>query len=382
MIRLRGITWEHARGFDCLEAAAKDYAGRTAEVCVDWEYRSLQAFADEPLDRLADNYDLLVIDHPHIPAASRAAILAPFDGAGWDDQLAVLAAESVGRSYESYAHDGHQWGLASDAAAQVSMHRPDLIADPPVTWDGVLELAREGRVLWPAKPIDAFSSLISIAGAHGGVPAATSEAFLEPEVFGFVLDVMHHLAESVPAENLAQNPIEVSEALAASDRACFVPLLFGYSNYARAGYRAHRLRYRDVPSGPAGISGALLGGAGIAVSARSRYVDAARAFAVWVAGREAQCGVYFDAGGQPGNAAAWDDDRINAETDDFFRGTRTTLEQAYLRPRSEGYLKFQETMAPMIRAALRREITDDDLQKKLADSAAELIWGASTGTGQ
>ncbi len=308
-----------------------------------------------------------------MPTAARDGLLAPLDGGGHDDELADLAAHTVGRSHESYAHDGRQWALASDAAAQVSAHRPDLIADPPVTWEGVLELAREGRVLWPAKPIDAFSSLVTIAGSLGATPANAPGRFLEPEPFARALEIMHALADAVPPENLAQNPIEVAEALAASDRACYAPLMFGYTNYARAGYREHRLRYRDVPSGPAGLRGSLLGGAGVAVSARSREVDAARDFAFWVAGAEAQRGPYFDGGGQPGHAAAWEDDRLNALTDDFFRGTRATLEAAYLRPRTDGYLAFQDETSALVTAALRREIDDERLHCALDEAASRLL---------
>ena len=86
---------------------------------------------------------------------------------GHDDELAVLATQSVGLSHVSYQHDGHQYALALDAAAQVAAFRPDLLEAPPETWDEVLALAEQGRVVWPAKPIDAFSSLVTIAATHG-----------------------------------------------------------------------------------------------------------------------------------------------------------------------------------------------------------------------
>ena len=94
---LRGITWEHARGFDCQVAAASEYERRTG-VRVEWEARSLQAFADAPLEVLTADYDLLVIDHPHVPLAAEAGLLARLDGAGHDEALAALAADSVGAS--------------------------------------------------------------------------------------------------------------------------------------------------------------------------------------------------------------------------------------------------------------------------------------------
>ena len=62
--------------------------------------------------------------------------------------------------------------------------------------------------------------------------------------------------------------------------------------------------------------------------------------------------MYFDGGGQPGHAAAWDDDRLNAETWDFFRGTRATLEGAWVRPREVGFPDFQDEIAPLVTACL------------------------------
>src|SRR4051794_23454897 len=89
-MELRGITWEHPRGYNCMVAAAAAYAQVTG-VEVKWEHRSLQAFADAPLDRLVASYDLLVIDHPHVPGAVASGLLAPLDGVGFDAELALLA---------------------------------------------------------------------------------------------------------------------------------------------------------------------------------------------------------------------------------------------------------------------------------------------------
>ncbi|MEO8907210.1 MAG: extracellular solute-binding protein, partial [Microbacteriaceae bacterium] len=310
------------------------------------------------------------------PLAAQFGALAPLDGHGFDDELSALATQSVGRSHESYAHDGHQYALASDAAAQVAVYRPDLIAELPRDWDAVLALAREGRVLWPAKPIDAFSSLVTMAAGDGHPPAAEPGIFLAEEYALPVLARMHELAANVPAGSLEQNPIDVAEALSTGDRWCYAPLAFGYANYSRRGFRPGRLKYTDIPRGMLGVTGSLLGGAGIAVSASASDLAAARAFAVWVASAETQRGVYFDGGGQPGNALAWTDDRLNAETLDFFSGTRATLEGAYLRPRYVGYIGFQDRVSPWVTATLRGELSDAELVRRLNDAAAELLTGA------
>ena len=188
------------------------------------------------------------------------------------------------------------------------------------------------------------------------------------------LEILHQLANYVPARNLADNPIQVAEMLSSGDRWAYAPLLFGYSNYSRRDFRAHRLRYVDIPAGPTGPSGSLLGGAGVAVSAYSRQLDAARAFAFWVASAEVQKGAYFDGGGQPGNSVAWEDDRLNADTLDFFRGTRATLEGAYLRPQVTRYVEFQDLVSPLVTAALTGTISDLELINTLNEQAGRLLW--------
>jgi multiple sugar transport system substrate-binding protein len=368
---LRALTWEHERGSGSLRAAADRYRQLTG-IEVDVDARSLQAFAVAPLEQVTAGYDLVVLDHPHIPLAATTGLLVALDGAGHDDELAELARQSVGGSHASYAYADHQWGLANDAAAQVAAYRPDLLASPPQTWDEVLELAGSGRVLWPAKPIDAFSSLCTLAAQHGARPPVGATTYLSADLVRTCLDLLHRLTASVPAECLTSNPIEVAERLAEGDHYAYSPLLFGYTNYSRPGYRSHRLRYVDMPVRAAGEAptGALLGGAGIAVVRGSSQVPAAVDFAFWVAGRDTQCGVYFDGGGQPGNAAAWDDDRLNAETWDFFRGTRATLEGAWVRPRAVGFPDFQDEIAQLVTACLRRQIDDDTLIRAMDAATA------------
>jgi multiple sugar transport system substrate-binding protein len=372
---LRGITWEHARGYGSVLAAAEVYREVHPEVEISWEFRSLQAFADHPIERLVEHYDLLVIDHPHIPVAAEGGLFAQLDDAGHDDELELLARQSVGRSHESYRHLGHQWGLATDAAAQVAAYRPDLIAEPPRDWPAVLELAREGLVLWPGKPIDAFSSLVTVSANAGALPLSGDGQFLPEQDALAALDLLHELAAHVPADNLTMNPIEIADALAEGDKFAYAPLLFGYTNYSREGFRAKRLRYIDIPAGPRGVAGSLLGGAGIAVSAHSGARTEAIEHAFWLASAPVQSGAYFDGGGQPGNSVAWEDDRTNAETLDFFRSTRATLEGAYLRPRFARYIELQNDLSLLVTQTLAGELTDAQCTLRMNDLTARHMEG-------
>lgn len=370
---LRGITWEHARGYGSVAAAAEAYRAVAPDVEVRWEQRSLQAFADQPLEQLVEEYDLLVIDHPHIPLAAEHGLFLRLDGTGHDDELAVLAGQSVGASHATYAHDGGQWGLATDAAAQVAAYRPDLLPEPPRDWTGVLALAAEGRVLWPYKPVDAFSSLVTVASGNGEEPMRAPGVFLSPDALGEAMETLRKLARLVPEANSAWNPIQAADALSDGDRYAYVPLMFGYTNYSRAGFRAHRLRYIDIPASREGVRGSLLGGAGIAVSARTRHPEQAVDHAFWLDSAEVQEGVYYDAGGQPGNAVAWDSDRTNADSLDFFRGTRATLEGAYVRPRFVQYIELQNALSEHVTAALRGQLTDDALRERLDEGVQEWL---------
>jgi multiple sugar transport system substrate-binding protein len=370
---LKGITWEHARGHGSVAAAAEAYRAVAPGVEVRWEQRSLQAFADQPLESLVEQYDLLVIDHPHIPLAAEHGLFARLDGSGHDHELGVLAAQSVGKSHETYAHAGGQWGLATDAAAQVAAYRPDLLPEPPRDWAGVLALAEQGRVLWPYKPVDAFSSLVTIASGNGEEPMRAPGIFLSADGLAEAMETLRRLAALVPEACSAWNPIQTADALSSGDRFAYAPLLYGYTNYSRAGFRPHGLKYTDIPASREGVRGAILGGAGIAVSAFTKHPEQAIDHAFWLDSAPVQEGVYFDGGGQPGNAVAWDSDRTNAACLDFFRGTRATLEGAYVRPRFVHYIELQNTLSEFVTEALLGRLTDDQLCERLDEGVAEWL---------
>jgi len=105
-------------------------------------------------------------------------------------------------------------------------------------------------------------------------------------------------------------------------------------------------------AGTDGPKGSALGGTGLAVSAFTRYAEQAIDFTYWIAGGDIQKGLYAASGGQPGHADAWEDDAVNAATADFYRGTRATLEAAWVRPRYDGYMTFQQSASDRINAGL------------------------------
>jgi multiple sugar transport system substrate-binding protein len=115
-IELRGITWNHTRGYLPMVATAQRFSELHPGVTISWERRSLQRFADFPVERLAEKYDLLVIDHPSAGSVAVHGSLLPLDGLLPAEFLAGQAANSVGLSRSSYFFAGYQWALAIDAA--------------------------------------------------------------------------------------------------------------------------------------------------------------------------------------------------------------------------------------------------------------------------
>ena len=116
-----------------------------------------------------------------------------------------------------------------------------------------------------------------------------------------------------------------------------------------------RIGFADIPVLRPGTLplGSALGGTGIAVSAYSNQPEAAREFAYWVASAAVQSGLYAAAGGQPAHAMAWADRAVNAPVHGFYTNTRATLEGSWVRPRHDGYMRFQEAGAQRLLAALR-----------------------------
>jgi len=351
-IVLKGMTWDHPRGVDGLRASNSLLVERHG-VTIEWEARSLLAFGDQHIADFAREFDVLVIDHPHVPDAVEAGGLLPLDAVPGIDEL---ARESVGRSHESYRYRDAQWALGLDAAAQVSAYRPDRADGAPVFWSDVLEHAKTGAVLWPYKPVDAFSTFATLL-AQRGAPLAASIVgpgpFLDRTVAAEVIEFMTELSRAVPAWCADANPIDVAEALVSdeSDHTIGVAL-FGYTNYSRPGFRDRLLAYDDLPSFDGLSAGSTLGGAGIAVSASTKHPEVALAVAATLAGAEAQSGPYTAGGGQPGNLRAWRSAATNAATHGFFRNTLRTLERAWVRPRVAGWPDLQLALSHLVRDAI------------------------------
>jgi len=358
---LRGITWDHPRGLDPMRATATRFAEEHTGMRIDWVARSLQAFGEESIEELAREYDLLVIDHPFVGTAARSGCLLQLDSYLPSAFLAAQERESVGPSHRSYAYDGHQWALAIDAAAQVSAYRPDLLAmadrSVPLSWAEVFELADlagRARVAMPLNPVNVICSFLTLCANHGEPPGREETRLVGRATGRIALDILRRLIERLHPESLDFTPPRLLDRMSTTNDIVYCPLLFGYSNYARRGYAPYLCRFANIPSvAGSGLYGALLGGAGLAISSRCQAVSAACAYAQWVASPDCQRTVYVASGGQPANRLAWTDPAVNAATSDFFDDTLETLDHAYVRPRHDGYIQGHDISGLVLHDYLR-----------------------------
>ena len=367
MVLLRGLTWDHPRGRAGLEATAESYHSAHPHVGISWEARSLRDFGDQPLEKVTESYDMVIIDHPFIGSIAKGGCMVPLDTVVPATFLAEQERHSVGPGFRSYAFAGHQWALAIDGAAQVSAYRPDLLKRPPQNWNQVAKLIDDDktrrRVVTPLMPIDAISSFLTLS-ANMGSPAFQGEHAVDVRVGRTALRILEALAKGGQRDSLALNPPNALEMMSQTDEVSYAPLLYGYSNYSRPGFRDYVVRFTDIPSSGAGPLGSNLGGAGLAVSSSSKHVERCADYAIFVASAETQRGIYFEAGGQPGHSAAWEDPHVNARSSDFFYDTRQTMERAYLRPRYDGYPELQVEAGELLHSFL---VGGKDADKALDD---------------
>ena len=341
-------------------------------VNITWEKRSLQAFADRPIEEMAGEYDLMVIDHPHVGEVAGSGMLLALDGIGHEDALGALSAQSVGPSHRSYEFDDRQWALAIDAATPVAAFRPDRINEAPRRWSEVLDLARDRQVGFALIPINALMTYFGLAKNKGYGVAEGAELMLAAQSEE-ILELMREIVDLMDEVCLKLDPIGIYEWLGRTDEApAYSPFGYGYTNYSRDGYCRFPLVFADAPGfDDNGPRGTVIGGTGVAISARTQHPREATEYAFWIAGAECQKGLFFESGGQPGNASAWEDDACNDKTRNFFRNTRETLETSWLRPRYDGYMNFQALGGDIVHAFLRGNSTVGATVKKL-QSAYEL----------
>ncbi|WP_204115766.1 extracellular solute-binding protein [Shimia biformata] len=366
---VRGLTWDHPRGKDALIAAAATLDPVRDGLSLTWDVQPLEGFESAPIAELCANYDVVVMDHPHLGEALARGCLQPWDeqvDAAW---IEALGRDTVGPSLASYHLNGKLWALPLDAATQVSARRGDLLAEVPDTWEEVLRLSeRTGRVALSWGGPHPILSLMSICVSLGEDPGR-GEAFITDRSLGQeAIDILFRLAERQPKATQDLNPIGLLDHMTRADDTIYCPLVYGYVNYA-APVQGNALTFGNAPAGRSGRRGTVIGGTGLALSTRFTPGPFLIGHLTGLLSAETQSGFIPDNNGQPSLRSAWTDPKVNADWGRFYSDTLETIETAYVRPRHDGYIAFQ-TLASK---ALRTAVSDQTNPKKIW-SRLEEIW--------
>ena len=377
MIKLKGITWDHARGYDPLIASSELYF-KEKGIQVDWQKRSLTNFGDQSLEALSKQFDLIIMDHPHVGVAEASQCLMPLNDLLPANILNELKISSAGPSFESYHYHEKQWALPIDAAMQCASYRADLMVNDslPNTWEEVFALAKTlaskklyiGMALCPT---DCLCSFLSLTAQFGSPIQENNELLVEPSVGIKALSMLRTMRDVFHPKALDWNPIALYDYMAEQNDIAYSPLAFCYTNYSRAGFRKNILKYHTAPE----INNAVLGGAGIAITSSCSNVQEAAHYAAWICSDVVQSTIYVNAQGQPGNKMAWENKQANVITNNFFTNTMPSLTNAYLRPRYQGWPKFQTFIGETIHAYLLHDTAPELVLEKLqaAYTASYLI---------
>jgi len=345
-IVLNGITWGHSRGITPLLAAAQRFTELHPQVTIHWKKRTLQEFADYPLEKLVNDYDLLIIDHPWVGCAAATNSVLPLDQYLPVEYLLNQSHYAVGASHISYYYNNHQWALAIDAATPAASYRADLFqqhgARIPDTWEELIALAKEGKVAIPAIPIDVLMNFYMFCIALGEEPFLTTNEVVSKSIGVQALQTMRELYSRIDKKLFTCNPIQVAELMTTTNDYWYCPFAYCYSNYTRAGYAKNLLTYANLVHFGKERLRSTIGGTGLAVSSYTKHKEAAVAFASWICSEEIQSTFYVQHGGQPGHLKAWTNTMANMLTGNFFQTVLPVMKNGYMRPRYNGYLHFQD----------------------------------------
>lgn len=361
---LKGITWGHTRGLVPLQAGAQRFRELYPDVHIEWRQRTLQEFADYPIEKLTESYDLLVIDHPWVGCAAATNCVLALEEHLPENFMKNQQENQVGGSHDSYNYGGHQWALAIDAAAPVPSFRKDLLkkngVKVPKTWKEVLDLAQKGKVAAPAIPIDLLMNFYMFCQAFGEVPFRSKEEISSREIAFEALETMKEFYSLLDKKMFNANPIRVAEIMTSTNDFWYCPFAYGYANYTHRGYAEHEIHYGNLVSFNGKTLKSTLGGTGLSVSAYSEHKQEALKFSAMVASERYQSTEFVLHGGQPGHRRAWLDERNNMISNDCFKESLETLDNSYLRPRYDGYLYFQDHAGNPLQKFLLNKMTAED----------------------
>lgn len=353
MTDYRGLTWDHPRGTKALRRAAAEFSATDHESTLSWDSQPLEGFESHPIEELCAEYDLVVLDHPHLGDALAADCLRPLEEVFPPELVSQWARSSIGASGRSYRLGGRHWAAPLDAATQVAAAHRATVPQPPATWREVVALAERAPVALSLAGPHALLTFYSLCNGLGEAPATEAgKPLISSEVGSRAVELMAELFSRSDRATAGLNPIALLELIAEGERLVYCPLVYGYVNYSRHDEGAP-VRFADVPRlAPGGPLGSTLGGTGLAVTRRARVNLELADHLADLLSADTQRGFLTAHEGQPGREEAWTDAAVDESAGGFYGHTQATLRAAWVRPRLPGYPALQSALSSMLREGL------------------------------
>jgi len=354
MTSLRGITWDHPRGYQPLRAIASAWKKKT-NVELNWDIRTLKEFGDYPVERLINLYDLIILDHPYVGSAAANQSLLPLDDYLDASFLKVQQEQSIGESFTSYWYSNHCWALPVDAAAQVAAYRKDITdvidwelpEDITKLHEAVALLPKEYSVGIPLCPTDLWCVFLTLCAQYSDGNVFI-EGGIDMTAGVWALEQLRSWKSFLYETSFMLNPVQMLEYMSEKNDIIYIPFTFGYTNYARKGWRNNLIHFCNSPKCNSEGKSTILGGAGLAISANTSHVKECLDFMQFILSTDIQKQEYYKNGGQPAHLTAWLDEGNNSDCSSFFSDTMDTMNKAFIRPRHPGFNLFQEKAADFV----------------------------------
>ena len=346
-------------------AASQRYEELNPGVRIRWEKRTLDEFGHKPIDQLARDFDLIVIDHPWAAFCLNRKVVLDLKPLLSESQWTQLSKEQVGASFESYVYNDQLLAIPIDAAAPAPSWRSDLMAkagiQPPEDWQALIALADEKKAIMPGFDADLFLNWLMLLHALQAHPFESPDTIADKQKGIEAAALLKRLAESMPKEVVDWNPIRIAEMMTRTDDFLYCPFAYTYNNYARSSFVPKPLTYGNLPLLNGRPLRSILGGTGIALSAGNSDVKRSIDFALFCADARLQRTIYFYSGGQPSHIAAWENDALDAFSGGFFSGSLITHATALVRPRYDGFVDLQKQGGAPLQQFIQGAITEETL---------------------
>lgn len=374
MIELKGIAWDHPRGYEPLIATSKAFQENNPNVNITWKVRSLKEFGDTPIEDLIENFDIITIDHPYMGQAHKNGLLLQLENYITPEALDALKQQALGKCFDIYNYEGHFYATPVDAAALVASYRKDIIdsleLDLPKS-QGELKafykkLPSGFSVAWALCPTDIWCTFLTLCAQNFGSRFIDNNKINSKVGISALDEIKFHVEHSHP-QSLNWNPIQILDNMGNEESIIYSPYLFGYTNYSRKGYTKNLVHFTNSPTGLQKDISTIMGGVGLAVSALTKHPEIASKYVNYAASAEVQEGVFTKNNGQPASKTAWESKTNNVLCNDFFNDTKWTIENAYIRPQHPGWNAFQEQGADIIHDGILKDTNSEVIMNRLND---------------